>query len=172
MVADGFLKNLRRIGHTFVVLEWEAPLPLTRFWCIWEMYCSVSGSEEVCAVDTGAVPLLELRFPPSGVAPFHALLQREPEKLWQLLCRVDLKAADAYHGGQCRRLSGGCPAVAAGAQCPDDKARLLAAIEAAPSGVDGVTRRVVACLREWMIRTARAELATIRHADERSGSTL
>ena len=120
-----FLDNVRRIGHTVVVLEWQTPLPLSRVWCIWEMYCSVSGRADDCVVDSGAAPLFELRFPPSGVASFHALLQRKPEDLWQLLCRVDLKAADAFHGGQCRRLSGGCPAVAVGAQCPTTRLESL-----------------------------------------------
>jgi len=148
-----FSESVARIGRTVVVLEWQRPLPLERIWCLWEMFCSLPPVR------------LELALPASSRADFtHTLLHDFPA-LAAKLCRVDLRGSDAFHGGSgpgsCSRIAGGCPAVAAGRPCPNDRAQILGAIEAAPGGVNGVTARVVAGLRDWMVRAARAELAAL-----------
>jgi hypothetical protein len=39
-----FKAAVRRIGHTLLVLQpWDAPLPLTRSWCLWELFCTLDG---------------------------------------------------------------------------------------------------------------------------------
>ena len=46
-----FREAIGNIGRTLMVLSpWEKPLPLTRAWCLWELYCTVaSGAHfEVC----------------------------------------------------------------------------------------------------------------------------
>eukprot|EP00912_Choanoflagellata_sp_UC4_P002090 UC4_evm1s1333 len=40
--TDTFKEQVREIGHTLLVLHpWNAPIPLTRAWCGWEMYCTL-----------------------------------------------------------------------------------------------------------------------------------
>ena len=183
-----FRDNVRRIGHTLVVLEWERPLPLQRVWCVWEMFCAASAvaeAREAGARDGGAAagaaplrraPLLELALPPASRAAFERALTSDFESIKAKLCRIDLRDADAFHGGSgpgsCGRVPGGCPAVAAGKACPDDKAQILGAIERAPGGVDGVTKIVIGALRDWMVGGARRTLAAEPDADRRAGSSL
>ena len=190
-----FRESVERIGHTVVALEWESPRPLGRIWCLWEMFCSTTGAEDGGrgggggrgAEDGGrgggggsggvaAVPrpptLLELALPPASAAAFRRDLEDDFDSLATKLSRIDLRNADAFHGGSCRSLSGGCPAVAAGRPCPDDKAQILDAIAAAPGGVDGVTKRVIAGLRGWMVGAAREALTGIAGDDERRASLL
>jgi hypothetical protein len=36
------------IGRTVLVLQpWDAPLPLTRSWCLWEIYSTLAGNAEL-----------------------------------------------------------------------------------------------------------------------------
>ena len=171
-----FRENVERIGHTVVALEWENPRPLGRIWCLWEMYCSTTGAEEGGGGDAAAVPrpptLLELSLPPASAVAFRRELLSNFDSLATKLSRIDLRNADAFHGGSCRSFPGGCPAVAADRPCPDDKAQILGAIAAAPGGVDGVTKRVLAGLRGWMVGAAREALTGIADDDERRASLL
>ena len=46
-----FLEAVRMIGHTVMMLSpWNHPIPLTRAWCLWELYATVlvGGSFSVC----------------------------------------------------------------------------------------------------------------------------
>jgi tetratricopeptide (TPR) repeat protein len=37
-----FQERIRQFGHTVMVLSpWQDPVPLTRAWCLWELYCTV-----------------------------------------------------------------------------------------------------------------------------------
>ena len=42
-----FQESIRMIGHVVMVLSpWENPVPLTRAWCLWEVYCcNVVGAQ-------------------------------------------------------------------------------------------------------------------------------
>ena len=45
---DAFAQVVKQIGHTLLVLQpWHAPLPLTRSWCLWEIYSTVDGGAEL-----------------------------------------------------------------------------------------------------------------------------
>ena len=192
-----FRENVRRIGHTLVVLEWERPLPLQRLWCIWEIFCAASAVAEAketearaggAARDPAAVPqralLLELALPPASRAAFEraltsyfpSVLAERFDLLVSKLCCIDLHDADAFHGGSgvgsCSRIPGGCPAVKAYKPCPNDKAQILGAIERAPGGVDGVTKVVNGALREWMVGSVRKTLAAEPDADKRARIVL
>ena len=179
-----FRANVERIGHTVVALEWERPIPLQRVWCLWEIFCSTSGSEAGAGDDgagaggaaasssgASAAPRaptrLELVMPPAS----RHELEDHADALTEKLCRIDLRRADAYHGGACRSEPGGCPVVTAGGTCPNDKERIFAAISSSGS-VDAFTSRVIAGLRDWMVAKIRAALADIVDADECATSGL
>ena len=187
-----FRENVRRIGRTVLVLEWERPLPLVRIWCVWEMFCASQASAEAAssagtegaAAETTAPRAragLELAMPPASRLALETALIANFDSLAAKLCRIDLGSADAFHGGfgpgSCefnvnKDGSVGCPAVAAGSSCPNDRAQILDAIAAAPGGVDGVTKVVIGALRGWMARTAREFLVAIEDRDERATSDL
>ena len=39
--SSTFKDALVKFGHTMLVLSpWDAPVPLTRAWCLWEIFCS------------------------------------------------------------------------------------------------------------------------------------
>ena len=42
-----FKDAIKGIGHTAMVLSpWHNPLPLTRAWCLWEVFCTVDAGAE------------------------------------------------------------------------------------------------------------------------------
>ena len=146
-----FRESVRRIGRTVVVLDWEQPLPLVRAWCVWEMFCSVSD---------GAA--LELALPSASRAAAKRAFVENFNSVEARLCRIYLQDADAFHGGSgkrsCRSLPGGCPSVALGQSCPNDRELILRAVSEAPGGVEAVTSAVTGALRGWLVRAAREEL--------------
>ena len=45
--ATTFKSAIISFGRTVMVLApWNDPIPLTRGWCVWELYCSILGKEE------------------------------------------------------------------------------------------------------------------------------
>jgi len=43
-----FKESIEEIGHTLLVfLPWQAPEPLKRSWCIWELYCTLSSQTKL-----------------------------------------------------------------------------------------------------------------------------
>jgi len=153
-----FRSNVERIGHTVLALDFDSLQPLSRIWCLWEIFCS-----------SGAGCRFELRMPPaSRDACRNMLMHGDLSKKWS---DVDLRAARAFHGDMCRAEVGGCPAEAVGGVCPDDKARILACVDAMPGGVDAITFRIVRSLQEWMLGEAQA-LLTERAAADRDACAL
>ena len=46
--TQAFRQAVVDIGHTVLVLQpWDAPVPLTRSWCLWEIYCTLDGGAEL-----------------------------------------------------------------------------------------------------------------------------
>jgi len=40
-----FQSAIQSFGHTVMVFApWDDPIPLTRAWCLWELYCTVQTS--------------------------------------------------------------------------------------------------------------------------------
>ena len=50
-----FMNAVKEIGHVVLVLSpWQNPIPFTRAWCLWEIYCAiVTGSKLEVAMDSG-----------------------------------------------------------------------------------------------------------------------
>ena len=45
--AESFKNAVKEIGRVVVILHpWENPIPFTRAWCLWEIYCAISLLEE------------------------------------------------------------------------------------------------------------------------------
>ena len=176
-----FRETVERIGHTVVALEWEDHKPLGRAWCLWEMFCATTGPANsqgggfAKGGSAGTVssprppPLLELSFPRDAAASLRRDLEYNIDLIEKKFCRIDLRNVDAFHGGECRRLHGGCPKIAVGQICPDDKGQILRAIEASPIGLGGMTKQIIAALRNSIVCEARVAL---EHEDKRGASLL
>ena len=47
--ATAFKSAIISFGRTVMVLApWNDPIPLTRGWCVWELYCSIEGKKKGC----------------------------------------------------------------------------------------------------------------------------
>jgi hypothetical protein len=80
-----FQDAIRSIGRTLMVLSpWDNPLPLTRAWCLWEMYCTVSTGSEF-SVCLGA----------AEEAALEAALLRDPGALLDAFATIDVRDAQA-----------------------------------------------------------------------------
>jgi tetratricopeptide (TPR) repeat protein len=78
-----FQDAVREIGCTVLVLSpWERPIPLTRSWCIWEVFSTLV---------TGA----NLEVVMSDTARFLDVLQNDFKRIMKELCQLDAEHAEA-----------------------------------------------------------------------------
>ena len=78
-----FQDAVREIGCTVLVLSpWEKPIPLTRSWCIWEVYSTL-------------VTNARLEVVMSDTARFLDVLQNDFERIMTELCQLDAAKAQA-----------------------------------------------------------------------------
>ena len=46
--SGAFRQSVVDIGCTVLVLQpWDAPVPLTRSWCLWELFCTLEGGAKL-----------------------------------------------------------------------------------------------------------------------------
>jgi len=80
--ATTFKEAVEEIGHTVVVmLPWEAPIPLTRVWCLFEIACSKK---------------LSIAMSSTQVKAFHVALRNNPEAIISSLCKIDVEKATSF----------------------------------------------------------------------------
>jgi hypothetical protein len=144
-----FKDNIKQIGNTALILEWENPRPLTRVWCVWEMLCS--------SIETNI--RFQVVMPPNSLQLFREAFHNDFGAITKKICTVDLRNAEAYHGGEClkKNSDGICCEVTAGKilECPNDKARIFQACERAiEGGIEVVNQRVIQLMIDWMISYA------------------
>lgn len=84
--TNAFKDAVISIGHTVLVLQpWEAPLPLTRSWCIWEIFCTLSGAKR-----------LTVCHPPAQATSFQAALLSRFGAIETALSKIDARRAEAF----------------------------------------------------------------------------
>jgi hypothetical protein len=138
-----FRDNIRRIGHTLLVLEWEDPKPLTRAWCVWEIACSIGTKLEVIMS-----PVQASRMEQSFLDEIDALQGVFKSTLCyadfaimvENLCHVDVARAQA--------------------SLPSDKEKIVVAIEKTV-GLKGVNDSVSCELRSWLLVVGNAALSRV-----------
>jgi hypothetical protein len=142
-----FKENVRRIGHTLLILAWEDPKPLKRAWCLVEI---------VATLEAGAG--FEVIMAPREEELFVTALTEQFGTIVEKTCTVDVAKASAYHGAEC--LEGGvCRDVASGAiaACPRDLQRIMEATERG-IGFQEANKRVIGGMREWMAGAGKGAL--------------
>jgi hypothetical protein len=82
-----FMQAIGEIGNTILVVDpWQEPVPLTRAWVIWELYCTTK---------TGA--RLHLAMSGASLKSFKAALLESFEQVQTALSRVDVSKSQAFH---------------------------------------------------------------------------
>eukprot|EP00808_Paulinella_micropora_P015242 g62684.t1 len=82
---EAFRENVRTIGRTVLILSpWRNPVPLTRSWCLWEIFCTrlTKASFEIC-------------LSPTEVTDFEHTLVKDFDSILGALSRIDVKKAEA-----------------------------------------------------------------------------
>lgn len=80
-----FREAIELIGHTVMLLApWDEPVPLTRAWCLWELFCSVSTSTKF-SVCLG----------PATQADFEEAVLTNHRALLDAFSHIDVRAAQA-----------------------------------------------------------------------------
>ena len=83
--STSFRESIRAIGRTVMVLTpWDSPVPLTRSWCLWELFCTV---------DTGAA--FSVALPPEQEGQLVAALRQDPGRLLSAVSTIDVARAQA-----------------------------------------------------------------------------
>jgi tetratricopeptide (TPR) repeat protein len=83
--ASTFMQAIGSMGHTVMMLSpWSSPLPLTRSWCLWELYCTVKTGSTF-AVCLG----------PAEQAAFEAALMQNLNVLLDSFASIDVRQAKA-----------------------------------------------------------------------------
>jgi tetratricopeptide (TPR) repeat protein len=173
-----FTGGVRAIGRTLLVLTLDASEKgaLTRAWCVAEIVAGLQiGGSSDKAPGEGAdrsAAAFEVIMSPAEEAKFHAELTGDFDKLVYRTCNVDLERCHAYHGDEC--LEGGvCRDVSADrvVRCSNDLAFVLDNVRRELPFAEA-NKRVIACMRGWMVQAARERLTGIADPDERAGSSL
>ena len=129
-----FQSAIKSIGRTVMMLSpWEQPVTLTRAWCLWELYSTVSVGASFC-VCLGA----------TEQASFEALFGKGGSgwrKIFATFASIDVSKAEAGD--------------------PQDLNMILGAAEAVEGGLSGLNDTAVAQLREWFLGELR-RLARLR----------
>jgi len=82
-----FMQAIAEMGNVVLLLDpWDAPVPLTRAWCLWEIYCTaVTGAR------------LHLAMRPQALQEFKTALLASFDTVQTALSRVDVSQSTAFH---------------------------------------------------------------------------
>ncbi|EGD80406.1 hypothetical protein PTSG_11051 [Salpingoeca rosetta] len=82
-----FKKSIRQIGKVLLVLTpWNDPVPLTRAWCLWEIFCSISQAD----VD------LQIRLPSQQRHALRDAITETHTAVTNMLVEVQAEKAEAW----------------------------------------------------------------------------
>ena len=124
-----FKSAIERFNHTVLVLSpWKDPVPLTRAWCLFEIYCTA-----VCKCK------FEVAMSPAEREDFKEAIKNDATgSIDTMLATIDVRRSECWN--------------------PDDKIRIFDAVERTEGGVEGINSLVFERLRVWVIDTAEESL--------------
>lgn len=116
----------------FQVLDpWNAPRPLTRAWCLWELYCAIHSETRIDVV-----------LSPGQAAAFHTELVTDFPSIAANLCKVDARAATAFKASDLEMIKG-------------------AIHQNLKGGFVELNTVITGLLRKWLADSGRRELASL-----------
>ena len=85
--AGTFSSAIGEIGHTMLVLSpWDAPIPLTRAWCLWEILCTIKMKAK-----------LTVQLSTTQQAAFLETLRNDYDHIMHALCNIDVHKSEAWN---------------------------------------------------------------------------
>ncbi|EGD72961.1 mbre TPR repeat protein [Salpingoeca rosetta] len=134
-----FKQSIANIGHVLLVLmPWRDPVPLTRAWCLWEIFCGISNEATEVSI----------RLPKSEELELVLAIADDYEAVTDTLVRVQAQRADAFN--------------------PHDKHMIFTAIESWAGGFSAVNQAVKDKLRAWCLQKAVGAVEAMRARGEDS----
>jgi tetratricopeptide (TPR) repeat protein len=98
--ANTFQSAIQSFGHTVMVLApWDNPIPLTRAWCLWELYCTAQTQSKFEVAMTGSA---RMHF-------IDDILEDGVGSIGRMLSQIDVKNSECFK--------------------PEDRTRIFEAIE-------------------------------------------
>jgi hypothetical protein len=83
--SSAFATAIRDVGHTVLVLQpWHAPVPLTRSWCLWEIFSTLDAKAR-----------LEVVMPPAQAEALRVALDTQFDAISAALSQIDTRRAEA-----------------------------------------------------------------------------
>jgi hypothetical protein len=85
--ATTFQSAIQTFGHTVMVLApWDHPLPLTRAWCLWELYCTAQTQSkfEVAMTDSAQINFI------------NDVLANSARPIGRMLSQIDVKKSICF----------------------------------------------------------------------------
>jgi hypothetical protein len=143
--ASTFAEAITFIGHTVMMLSpWHAPLPLTRAWCLWELYCSDSAHTQfsVCLGPAEQTAFEKALLGQAGGVPM----------IFDAFAGIDVAAAQASNEA--------------------DKNMILSAAAAVEGGVEHFNHMAVAALRRWVVARVQNVARSWLHQDGDRGEIV
>jgi hypothetical protein len=130
-----FAEAVACIGHTCLMMTpWNAPIVITRAWCLWEVYCTMKAEKEQGCRFTLALSPIE------QAALLSALARDGVDAVLKPFAAIDCRKAQATN--------------------PDDLSKILAAIRAGP-GYDQLNAAVLERQRVWVMDTVSTYLQDV-----------
>ena len=82
-----FSSAIGEIGHTMLVLSpWDAPIPLTRAWCLWEILCTIKNKAE-----------LTVQLSVNERASFVSTLRTDYSHIMKSFSKIDVANSEAWN---------------------------------------------------------------------------
>jgi hypothetical protein len=131
------MEAIKLIGHTVIFLSpWDAPQPLVRAWCMWELHCTVMTHSK-----------FNILLGPAEKQAFRAaLLEDSGDTVIGMLSTIDVRNSQAGD--------------------PRDLQMILGAVDKIPGGAEFLNYRLVEQLREGFVGLeARKWVASLQSAD-------
>ena len=126
-------QGIGTLGRTVMVLSpWHDPIPLTRAWCLWELYCTVTNgaSFEVAFSDMDSKEMIE------------DLTKDCMGSLDKMRGQIDVMKSQCY--------------------LPEDRQMIFDAIQSANVNFLDLNRVVFECLQDWIIFTLREDYEELK----------
>eukprot|EP00605_Chrysophyceae_sp_TOSAG23-4_P000662 GSChrysophyteH1.ASY1.ANO1.744.1 assembled CDS len=136
---DTFLNAIGKLGRVVMVLSpWNNPIPFTRAWCLWEIYC---------AVTTGSK--FEVAITPNQYTAFVKGITRRPEKFYQMLADINVEKSEAWSATDKERIFNAVKSSVGFAEL-NKMERIFNAVKSSV-GFAELNKMVIGKMREWVI---------------------
>jgi tetratricopeptide (TPR) repeat protein len=81
---DTFLNAIKKLGRVVLILSpWSNPIPLTRAWCLWEIYCAVKTNSK-----------FEISITPSQHQSFITMITDDSGEFYKMLSNINVEKSE------------------------------------------------------------------------------